>query len=88
MFGKSVYQIGAAATRRDRDKRSWFAVVCFGSPDAMAGGRIHRNLPDAAKAARSAKGTGTCSAANVVVCQTRKDARNADISGGKVIYVA
>ena len=57
----------------------YYAVVTFGSPSIELPS-FRRNLNRAIADARSAIGTGSCSAARVYACETVGLARTADIS--------
>ncbi len=61
------------------EKRGWYAVVTFGAP-SIRYRKIHRVKRDAADLCRILKGSGTCSEARVVLCETRRAAQQADIS--------
>jgi hypothetical protein len=57
----------------------FYSVVTFGSPTTHIGS-FYRTAEVAAKVADKAMGTGSCTAARVVGCSTRRAAREADIS--------
>ena len=56
----------------------YYAVVCFGSP-AVRVPSVCRTLEAAKRAAAKARGTGTCTTARVIECDTLALARTADI---------
>ena len=69
-----------------------YAVVTFGSPAPFARQRWTRDEATARKLADACKGTGTCTCARVLECDTLALARSADISqtrpGERTVYEA
>lgn len=66
-----------------------YAVVCFGSP-AVKVPAYTRSLSRAKKLADAARGSGTCTTARVLECDTVALAKSADISrvraGERTVY--
>ena len=66
-----------------------YAVVCFGTPTTRVPSYI-RSLEKAKRVADLARGTGTCTVARVMECDTLELAKTADISrtrdGERTIY--
>jgi hypothetical protein len=71
--------------------KTTYSVVVFGAPEVRIA-RVHSELETAREAANLAKSFGTCSAARVYECCSRRLARSADISevrdGERVVYDA
>ena len=68
-----------------------YAIVYFGSPSGRPVRRTG-NLDAAIKAARNAKGSGSCTSSRVYECATAEMAKTADTSiirdGEHVVFVA
>lgn len=61
------------------EESKWYAVVTCGSPSVNYR-RVHKDKGEAIETACRIKGTGSCTNARVMGCDTRKLARSADIS--------
>lgn len=94
-----VYAQAKEMADRQRDERSWYALVTFGSPSwsgtddrFLDGGLAGQGLSARARLrhlADEAKGTGSCQGARVVRCADETAARRADIStASDVVYSA
>ncbi len=70
----------------------YYAIVTFGSPAPFRRQRWTKNLERAKRLAQTCKGSGSCTDARVLECESRALARTCDISlireGERCIYMA
>lgn len=69
----------------------YYAITTFGCP-SVSTSKITRDIDQAIRTANRAKGSGSCTAARVYECDSRKLAASVDISeirqGERIVYSA